>query len=221
MTTDNHDRLLNPQVDKDHYYGKGYLTPRRFASYGHQLQEIAALEPKNVLEVGVGNGVVPYMLRGAGFDVTTLDFDPALEPDVVASVTDMPFGDGAFDIVACFEVLEHIPWDRMPQALGEIQRVCRRYALISVPDAREYFLVHIPGLISRRLFKRPFWKPHKHQFDGEHYWEINTNSHSLNAFVERIKAAGFEMERTFRAWEMPEHRFFRLRAVAGPRQPIQ
>lgn len=169
------------------------------------------LEPRNVLEIGIGNGLLSYMLGKAGLDVTTLDFDASLQPDVVASVTDMSFDDGSFDVVAAFEVLEHIPYEEVPKALSEVHRVCRRAALISLPDARTCLRIRIPGLGRRQfLVEWPFWRPRDHRFNGEHYWEINTNGHPLKSILHRISAAGFNVERTFRPWEMPYHRFFRL-----------
>jgi len=202
---------MKPQVDKSIYYGKHYLSPDRFASYGHQLQEIVALTPRNVLEVGIGNGLVSRVLREAGVELTTYDFDAALRPDVVGSVTDMPFGDGAFDVVACFEVLEHIPYEHVPRALGEIYRVCRNRALISLPDAAPSARLHIPRLCRERVLNIPFRRPRDHVFDGEHYWEINKKGYPLAQICALMQRAGFALDHTFRVWTNPYHRFFRLR----------
>jgi SAM-dependent methyltransferase len=47
----------------------------------------------------------------------------------------LPFEDGAFDLAACFETLEHVQFDR--ELLGELHRVVRRggWLLLSVPKA--------------------------------------------------------------------------------------
>jgi SAM-dependent methyltransferase len=205
---------LQPQLDRSTYFlGGGYLAPARFASYGHQLSEIVRQQPANVLEIGIGNGVVSQYLSNAGIDTTTVDFDPALEPDVLASVTDLPIADSAFDAVACFEVLEHLPFESFPCALEELHRVCRRYALISLPDSAPYFRLHIPRLLPNKLYERPFHRPREHAFDGEHYWEVNKQGFPLSKIIGCMNDAGFSVERTWRLYEIPKIRMFRLSKV--------
>lgn len=204
---------MKPQVDPSHYSHREYLTPARMASYSYQLKEILSLSFDNALELGVGSGFFAYGLRQAGFAVTTLDFDLMLKPNVVASVTDLPFCDNSYDVVGCFEVLEHIPWRFFSSALGEIHRVCRSHAIISLPDAWPIMRVHIPPLFRRCKFKIPFWWSEKHEFDGEHYWEINKKGYPLNKVMDCLTEVGFHVEHTYRPWEVCGHRFFQLKKV--------
>jgi SAM-dependent methyltransferase len=120
------------QVPTSHYE-EGYDTPERFQNYWHQLQEATELGGR-VLEIGIGNGAISTVLRTRGLEVVTVDIDRELGPDVVADIRDLPLDDGSFDGVLACEVLEHIPWDDVPRALGEIRRVARRWAVISVPS---------------------------------------------------------------------------------------
>ncbi len=202
---------MGTQVDKSIYVGPVYINPERFASYAYQIREVLALGPKNVLEIGIGNGLVSYMLRKAGIDVTTLDFDESLEPDEVASVTHMPLPDEEFDVVACFEVLEHIPYGTVPGALSEIQRVCKKHAVLSLPDARPTVRFRVPRIGPRKfLIELPFWTMREHRFHGEHHWEINKKGYPLHQVVAAIEYVGFTVQKTWRPWEMPRHRFFLL-----------
>jgi len=53
---------------------------------------------------------------------------------VVADVRALPFRDGAFPVLFCNSLLEHVgPWSDQQQAAREIQRVARRY-FVQVPD---------------------------------------------------------------------------------------
>ena len=207
---------MTPQVAKSYYFGSNYIAPGRFASYAYQLSEILKLKPTNVLEIGIGNGLVAYMLRKAGVDVTTLDFDKSLEPHIVASVTDMPIDNKSFDVVGCFEVLEHIPFEHFRGALKEIRRISRRYAILSLPDGRPCFRLYLPK-IGRRFFlwDWPLLRPAHHKFDGEHYWEINKRGYNLKDITALIEKSGFSIEKTYRVWELPLNRLFRLRKVKG------
>ncbi len=90
---------MNPQPGPDHFSPESYDTKERFISYWHQIHEIISLEPKKVLEVGIGNGFVTRYLREKGWDVTTLDIVSELRPDVAGSVLSLPFGDTPFDVV--------------------------------------------------------------------------------------------------------------------------
>jgi predicted SAM-dependent methyltransferase len=85
-----------------------------------------------VLSVGAGGDMGEYW---EGHKVVRLDIDPATNPDIVASMTDM--GDiGPFDVVYCCHSLEHLYPHDVPRALSEFYRVLRPggSAVILVPD---------------------------------------------------------------------------------------
>jgi 16S rRNA A1518/A1519 N6-dimethyltransferase RsmA/KsgA/DIM1 with predicted DNA glycosylase/AP lyase activity len=73
---------MDPQVSKNTYFGLDYLTRSRFGSYYHQLSEILRCQRESVLEIGIGNGLISFMLRKTGPELTTLDFDESLKPDI-------------------------------------------------------------------------------------------------------------------------------------------
>src|SRR3990172_10085425 len=83
-----------------------YDIDSRFYSYRHQIQEIFWLNPKKILEIGIGNGFVSNYLRQRNFAVSTLDIDVGLKPQTVGSILNIPFSDNSFEVIACCEVLE-------------------------------------------------------------------------------------------------------------------
>jgi SAM-dependent methyltransferase len=89
-----------------------------------------------VLEVGSRDGYHSRILAQRFSLVVAIDLEPqpiAASQVVIskASVTALPFQDGAFDCVLCAEVLEHVP--DVGVAAAEISRVARRDVLIGVP----------------------------------------------------------------------------------------
>jgi SAM-dependent methyltransferase len=105
---------------------------------------------KRVLDAGCGTGYGLAMLLAEGPEsLTGMDLSEEAvaeagrrlggEADVLrADVRDLPFDDGSFDMVVCFEVIEHI--DRQPDALEELKRVLRPGGvfLISSPNRDVY-----------------------------------------------------------------------------------
>jgi SAM-dependent methyltransferase len=202
----------------DHYFSGDYDNKGRFMSYWHQANELIALKPRKVLEIGVGNGFLSGYLKRRGFDVTTLDIDPALKPDITGSVLSLPLPDGSFDAVGCFEVLEHLPFENFPEALSEIRRVCSGGAVISVPDHTPVYRVNVElpriGEI-RRLIPHPFPRLKPHEFDGTHYWMIGAQQYPLGRIKEAILTSGFRIKSTYRVFEFYGHRFFVLERAKG------
>src|SRR5262249_26122130 len=143
---------------REGYYTTGYDNWDKWVTYHWVLENVHKVAAKNVLEIGVGSGVVSYCLRKSGVNVTTYDLDASLGPDHVGSVTEMPFPDNAFDALLCTEVLEHMPFEHSEQAIREIFRVTRSHAFISVPHFALSFaiLVRAPILQLRELrFRLP------------------------------------------------------------------
>jgi len=204
---------MNPQPGPDHFSPESYDTKESFISYWHQIHEIISLEPKKVLEVGIGNGFVTRYVREKGWDVTTLDTVSELRPDVAGSVLSLPFGDTAFDVVTCFEVLEHLPYDDFTKALEELRRVSRRHLILSVPDHTAVYRVNIelPRIKPiKRLVSHPFPKPPPHEFDGKYYWIIGKSNYPLEKISHDIERTGFKIVETYRVFEFYGHRFFSL-----------
>jgi len=173
------------QVTTEHYFRWKYIKQQRWANFWHQLELVRQTNAASVLEVGVGTGLVAETLRKLGIETKTLDIDPALNPDLVGSVTDLPQHlTKTFDAALAAEVLEHLPWSEVPKALRELARVARTHVIVTLPYrgtivAWSFKLPLIPWLTG--LIKFPhLWK--EHTFDGEHYWELGTRGRSVAAF---------------------------------------
>lgn len=200
------------QVDKDAYEFARYAHPGRFVSYYHQIDEVLKLSPEEVLEVGVGDGVFrDYLKNNTNIRYTSVDVANDLNPDVVGSVTELPFPDASFDVVCAFEVLEHLPFTEFERSLVELRRVARRAVVLSLPHFGPPVQVYIkiPLFSSLRIsFKIPFAK--KHIFNGQHYWEIGKKGYSL-CRTRLIIRKYFVIEREFVPFENQYHHFFILR----------
>ncbi len=203
------------QVESNHYL-LNYDTKERFCSYWYQANEIVSLSPDSVLEIGIGNSFLSNYLRRQSLNVTSLDLDKRLKPDVASSVLNIPFSDKRFDIVASYEVLEHLPYQSFKKALLEMSRVSRMFILISLPDVSLCypFRLLVPKVgCFQKLLPLPSLRKRFHHFDGQHYWEIGKEGYDLKKVEADIKKTGFKIQETFRVFEMPYHRFFKLEVL--------
>jgi ubiquinone/menaquinone biosynthesis C-methylase UbiE len=200
------------QVDKTAYQFFSYAHPGRFVSYYYQLAEVLALDPKRVLEIGVGDGVFrDYLKNNTVIDYTSVDVADDLRPDVVGDVTNLPFQDEAFDVVCAFEVLEHIPFEKFEEALRELSRVSKHAVVLSLPHFGPpvKFLLKLPFLPEMSFsFKIPFSR--EHIFNGQHYWEIGKRGYST-VKIENILKKYFTIEKEFVPFENQYHHFCILR----------
>jgi len=150
-------------------------------NFWHQIDEVLELRPETLLEVGKGGGVVSDHLKKSGICVTTIDVDAGTHPDVVGSVLSLPFKDREFDIVLMAEVLEHLPFNEIPEALRELHRVTKRGIVVTLPyrGSRAFFSLKIPLFSPVRLFiPIPyFWRSHLLSASG-HHWEVGKKGFS-------------------------------------------
>lgn len=203
---------MEKQVDAAHYRFGYYMTLPRWNSLWYQLDELAKLEPDTALEIGPGPGFFKALAAVQGIRIETVDLDPELKPDHVASVTELPFADGSYDVACAFQVLEHLPFETALAGLDELARVAKRHVLVSLPDAERVwrYSLHLPKLGERRIMlKRPRLSAPVHAFDGQHHWEINKRGYELQTVTDAlVKSGRLKLLRTFRIFENPYHRFF-------------
>jgi len=117
---------------------------------------------QNVLEIGCGEGIILHSMEHflEGKKVTAIDLD---EKEIetarqnipfadlhVANAHELPFPDNHFDLVICCEVMEHL--ENPKKALEEIQRVSKKYCVLSVPNEPIWCMLnvargaHLPSL---------------------------------------------------------------------------
>lgn len=198
------------QVNKSHYEFDTYMTKARWCSVWHQIDEIQKLKPSSILEVGPGPGILKTMGEICGFAIDTLDLDPEMNPDHIGSATKMPFDDFTYDMVCSFQMLEHLPYKSSLQAFSEMVRVSKKNVVISLPDSK--FMLRYQFYLPRFgsydfLVSHPRHKPQHHQFDGEHYWEINKHGYPLTRVISDLSVYA-RLINTYLVRENPYHRFF-------------
>lgn len=190
---------------------KKYESEERWTSYFTQVDGVLHFQPSSCLEIGVGNGIVTQALKNNSIQVTTLDLDAALMPDLIGSVENIPFEDSRFDVVLCAEVLEHLPFSSFERCISEIARVACRGAILSLPHWGYTFrmIADVPGCIhARKAWKLPFHV--RHLSGGEHQWEIGKKDFPPSR-IRDILSKYFRIEREWLSPWMSYHRFYRLR----------
>jgi len=212
---------MKPQTDRSHY-DEAYYERRRLYSVAVQAEVLWSLRPASVIEVGPGRGVFAALFRQlSGAPVVTMDIDPTLRPDVIGSVFEMPFENGAFDAAACFQMLEHLPFERFKPALAEMRRVAKVGLALSLPDCSFALTLRMgvrnprkdgwvgawtaqpSGLALRKLKNVPN--------SAGHFWEIGRKGTPLKLVRRVISESGWKIDREFRTAENAYHRFFVLK----------
>ena len=119
------------------------------SALGRQRRELRTMylgsgSPGRLLEVGCGSGRFLNRMRKAGWAVEGIDFDPVAAarveekygiPVAVGSLPELGYPEGAYDVVAMSQVIEHVP---DPVALlQECRRVLRPGGrlVLSTPNA--------------------------------------------------------------------------------------
>ncbi|MFD2025372.1 class I SAM-dependent methyltransferase [Promicromonospora aerolata] len=107
------------------------IPPWRTAAQEEFLVLLATERRRTVLEIGCGPGIDGAAIEAAGFEYTGTDLSPGMVEVAraagldarVASATELPFGDDAFDAAWSMSTLMHLDDAELDAALGEITRV--------------------------------------------------------------------------------------------------
>lgn len=180
-------------LEKAVYYSDGYFKRAQLRSLSEQIALVYESGAKRLLEVGLGNGFVSSFLKRSGMSVTTMDVNPNLEPDIVASVANLNqyFDSKEFDCLLCCEVLEHLPFDQFEGIVCEMARVTSRHLIISLPLTTRQVLKC--GFSFKFLkFKERFLgfriRLPKRKIYAGHHWELGSSDYcSLGNVVSLLR----------------------------------
>jgi hypothetical protein len=203
------------ELPASRYFDDSYFSIRQLCSQAMQIHLIHALRPKNLLEIGIGNGLTASFLRRSGLSVTTADINAGLMPDVCGSIEELPalLKGQAFDVVVCCEVLEHLPLESLDANLNSIRSLGDRLFLtlpINMP-ARWYGFggfLRLPRFGDRLVsLSLPLpWQ--QRELCEQHYWEVGWNdSCSAKAITEKL-LRNYRTVRSGRFALNPFHAYF-------------
>jgi hypothetical protein len=200
--------------ERAHYDAK-YLGTNfvRLASYRVQLALAMRTDPRSVLVVGKGDGIVQDLLERTGMQIATLDIQPDLKPTYVGSVDAIPLPEESYDVVLCCQVLEHMPFDRFVTALRELGRVAKSRVIVSLPDIRRFVSLRIsaPKLkidwqVNLPQVRAPRISQERLEVHG-HYWEIGFHGTSFKDVLKGFVEARLNVLQTRRVSDLPWHTF--------------
>lgn len=118
----------------------------------------------NLLDVGCGRGGMVTEARSGGIKAEGCDIAPCKPWITRATLPRLPYATGQFDVVGCFDVLEHLPESDIPAACAELIRVTGKRLIVSVAWCSDPRMVD--GVeVELHLTRRPidWWRE---QFDA-------------------------------------------------------
>lgn len=174
------------------YYSSNPLVKRIMKNFLQDFDTcLDILHPKNVLELGCGEGFLSHRIATKfmesnllATDINTVD-KKTREENLKSlknvklktiDATKTKLKDSSFDLVVCSEVLEHIPQWQL--ALDEIKRVSSKWVLLSVPREPMFRLLNL----ARGAYITSFGNFHEH-----------VNHWSSNQFINLLESQGFQI----------------------------
>lgn len=211
------------------------INSERFSSLFMQIESVTNIKKniRNILEIGPGNQFFSNIIKMLGYDIKTNDIRKRTNPDYFGDIRKINIEE-KFDLVAAFEVLQHMPFEELDDTLKKLSDISRNYVLISLPYQVHNFSINIKlpyiffprklrlGYFRKRFSLNLFWeKPRKKDtpiellskrddFWNPHYWEIGRKSYPKSKVIDQIKSSGLNI-----VWEkhninFPMHYFILL-----------
>jgi len=194
------------------------LEERRFSSTQIQLTSVTDLGKSvaSIIEIGPGSGHFSTIMKGLDYSVKTADIKSQTNPDYLGDFRETEIPE-RFDMVAAFEMLQHLPYDDIPETLAKLADLSDKYVLISVQSRvhRAELSIEIPAMLApRRLGLGRFRGRHsisttwewprgkdrsKEAWEGRedywnsHYWEVGRKTFPRSRVLTDIESAGLRI----------------------------
>jgi SAM-dependent methyltransferase len=172
------------------YFSDDYFSLSQLYAMTQQIHDIHKLQPKSILEIGIGNGFVSSFIKRAGYQVTTADINPALAPDICCPISELRkyVNQHEFDLVVCCEVLEHMPFEDFRANIETICEVGNRLYM-TLPNHNKSFgfggFLKLPRI--EPMFVNAYVDmPSNRAVTEEHFWEVGSLPQTTKRSLMRI-----------------------------------
>jgi SAM-dependent methyltransferase len=100
---------------------------------------------ESLLEVGCGNGIfcnraaekIHSLKRVVGMDRSLAAIQYIKTEKVIGDISELPFSNQEFDVIAALEVLEHLPIQAYERTKKEMARVAKNCIIVTVPNSEK------------------------------------------------------------------------------------
>ena len=143
---------------KQQYYEQAttwYVNNFQRSAEIQRIEEVIRSIPtgaKTLLDVGCGKGVFVNELINnpsckfsvvVGLDTSKEALKYVKVDKFCGTIATLPFKNESFDIVSCLELLEHLPSDDFKKGICELERISRKYLIVTVPNGQNLELALI------------------------------------------------------------------------------
>ncbi len=106
-----------------------------FEWYYHQANLVYGncTRDQNILEIGIGTGLLSDLLKKRGWNILTIDIDKEKKPDFCANALDFNYEKHSIDVVLAFEIFEHIPFTTFQKVLKKLSAHGVKKVFFSLP----------------------------------------------------------------------------------------
>lgn len=201
------------QLARSDYFADSYFEYVQLWSFTEQIRHIREMTKGKIVEVGIGNGFVSSFLKSSGMQVLTCDINENLNPDIVAPVEQLRdhIGVDEYDLISCCEVLEHLPFARFEEVIGQFALLADQLFL-TLPVSG--IKVGAGGFWTIRWRKRWFhwwWALpiRRTVLEPMHFWEIGSSCETRLRSLIGILGRHYQAVDTGYFKLNPYHRYFR------------
>jgi len=134
---------------------------------------------------------------GCGRDIRdgyiNVDAFPISDKVQKGNLLDIPFPDETFDEIIALDVVEHVSWRQVPNALAEICRVLKKTgaAEIRVPELDALLDLRRAGRMTDAEYVRRIFG------DQGHPGDFHATGFTEKTFIDQIKGAGLKVSKTW------------------------
>ena len=215
------------ESDEYKYWANDFLDHRfvQWSSVWFQASECIINENiESVIEFGSGRDTTKALVEHFGVKHLSVDISSRFYPDVVSSIENFAT-DETYDMVMCFQCLEHNSYDLFSSYLQKFKKLSNKYILISVPYSGRWLSfslnINLPGIHMNKIFCFPFERFNKrvrpvNEFEkrenkhSAHWWEVGDKLTTKKRVRKEIISSGLKIVSEFHNPLFPYHYFYMM-----------